>query len=198
MASNSTSVDFAIAGREIGPDHPPYMIAEMSNNHLRDLDRTLALVAAAKDAGADAVKLQTFAGNTMTLDCDKPEFWIEGGLWDGQRLYDLYESVHLPWEWHEAVFARGRELGITVFSAPFDATAVDLLQELDAPAYKVASFEAVDLALVKRIAQTGKPVIVSTGMADLDEIAEAVAAASTAGCEQLALFICVSGYPTPF
>ena len=186
-----------IDGRPIGDGSPPYVVAEVSANHNGDLERALRLVSLAKERGADAVKLQTYTADTLTLPSDGEDFRIKGTPWEGETLHALYERAHTPWDWHPRLFDHARALGITLFSTPFDPTAVDLLEGLGCPAYKIASFEAVDLALIRRVASTGKPLIVSTGMADADEIAEAVQAAREAGCEELALLHCVSGYPAP-
>lgn len=186
-----------IAGRRIGASEPPYVVAEMSANHDGSIEKAFRIVEAAKRAGADAVKLQTYRPETITLDCDADEFRIHGGLWNDRTLYDLYAEAHMPWEWHAPLFEHARKLGITLFSSPFDRTAVDLLENLNAPAYKIASFEAVDLPLIKYVAGTGKPIIISTGIADAEEIGEALAAARDGGCREVALLHCVSGYPAP-
>ncbi|MGY0554820.1 pseudaminic acid synthase [Vreelandella titanicae] len=186
-----------IAGRVIGPSCFPYIIAELSANHNGSIENAKRIIEEAMKAGADAVKIQTYRPDTITLDCDNEEFKIKGGLWDGRTLYELYQEAHMPWEWHATLFEHARKLGITIFSSPFDNTAVDLLESLNAPAYKIASFEAVDLPLIKYVASTGKPMIISTGMANVDEIAEAIEAARDGGCKELAVLHCVSGYPAP-
>ncbi len=189
--------EISIAGRKIGRAYPPYVIAEMSANHNGDFQSAFRLIEAAKRSGADAVKMQTYRPDTITLNSDLPDFQIETGLWAGRTLYDLYEEAHTPWDWHKPLFEHARELGITLFSSPFDHTAIDLLEDLSAPAYKIASFEAIDLPLIKYAAGTGKPMIISTGMADAEEIEEAIDAARAGGCRELAILHCVSGYPAP-
>ncbi len=191
------SNQISIAGRQIGSGMPPYVVAELSANHNGKFETACRIIEEAKRAGADAVKLQTYRPDTITLNCDNEEFLIHGGLWGGRTLYDLYHEAHMPWEWHAPLFEHGRKHNITIFSSPFDNTAVDLLEDLNAPAYKIASFEAIDLPLIKYVASTGKPMIISTGMADADETQEAINAAYEGGCKQLALLHCVSGYPAP-
>tara|TARA_R110000868_G_scaffold45808_5_gene151684 strand:- start:31776 stop:32813 length:1038 start_codon:yes stop_codon:yes gene_type:complete len=186
-----------INGRRISADQEPYIIAELSANHNGSRDTAMKIIEQAKLAGADAVKLQTYKADTITLNCELEDFQIRGGLWEGKTLYQLYEEAHMPWDWHKPLFDHARNLDITIFSSPFDNTAVDLLEDLNAPAYKIASFEAIDLPLIRYVASTGKPMIISTGMADAEEIEEAIDAARTGGCRELAILHCVSGYPAP-
>ncbi|MBL0598433.1 pseudaminic acid synthase [Aeromonas jandaei] len=188
---------FSIDGREIGHHKKPFIIAELSGNHNGRLENALALIDAAADAGADAIKLQTYTADTMTLDIDLPEFHIQGGLWDGYTLYDLYKQAHTPWEWHQALFERAKNRGLIIFSTPFDESAVDFLESLGTPAYKIASFEITDHPLIRYVAKQGKPVIISSGMSSEAEIAQAMTILRDNGCTQILLLHCVSGYPTP-
>jgi len=189
--------EISINNRKIGQKYPPYVIAEMSANHNGDINNAYKIINMAKACGADAVKLQTYTPDTLTIDSNLPDFQLTKGLWAGQSLYNLYKSAYMPWEWHKLLFDYAKKIGITIFSSPFDNTAVDLLEDLNTPAYKIASFEAVDLPLIKYVTQTGKPVIISTGMADAEEIQEAIEAAREGECKELAILHCVSGYPAP-
>lgn len=186
-----------IDGYKIGPSSPPYVVAELSANHNGNLQVALDTITQAKACGAHGIKLQTYTPDTMTIDCQTADFKINGGLWDGYQLYDLYKEAHTPYEWHKPLFDHARKIEITCFSTPFDETAVDLLEDLNAPAYKIASFEATDIPLIKYVASTKKPMIISTGMANIDEITELVDAAKLAGCENLILLHCISSYPAP-
>ncbi len=186
-----------INNRAIDNAQFPYIIAELSANHNGSIERAFESIKAAKEAGADCVKIQTYTADTMTIPCDSEEFQIKGGLWDGYNLYDLYKEAQTPFEWHKPLFDYAKKIGITIFSTPFDNTAVDLLEDLNAPAYKIASFEVTDLPLIKTVAQTKKPMIMSTGMANLDEISEAVETAKENGCQDLVLLHCISSYPAP-
>ncbi|MGC1300817.1 MAG: pseudaminic acid synthase [Caulobacteraceae bacterium] len=187
-----------MARRPVGPGRPPFVIAELSGNHNGEIDRALRLIDAAAEAGADAVKLQTYTPDTITLDHDGPGFRLDSGLWKGRTLYDLYTEAHTPYAWHEVLFAHARARELIIFSSVFDETAVELLEGLDAPAYKIASFEAVDLPLIARAARTGKPLIISTGMTTPAEIAAAMATARVHGAGEVALLHCVSAYPARF
>ncbi len=190
-------MSFKIANRSVGLNHSPFIIAEMSGNHNQSLDRALQIVDAAAAAGAHAIKLQTYTADTMTIDIKTGEFLIQDSksLWNGKTLYDLYKEAYTPWEWHAPLFERARKLGMIPFSTPFDETAVDFLESLGAPLYKVASFENTDLPLIRRIARTGKPVIVSTGMASLSNLEEIVRTLRSSGCENFVLLKCTSSYP---
>jgi pseudaminic acid synthase len=189
--------EVSIGGRPIGCAHPPFIIAEMSGNHNQSLQRALEIVEAAAEAGAHAIKLQTYTADTITLDVRGGEFFIDDpdNLWRGNSLHDLYRAAHTPWEWHAPIMQRAHELGMACFSTPFDESAVDFLESLKVPAYKIASFENVHLPLIRKAAATGKPLIVSTGMASIAEIADAVTAARAAGCRHLMLLKCTSTYP---
>lgn len=187
---------FVMGNRSIGNDNPVFIIAELSANHSQSFDQAVALIRAAKEVGADAIKLQTYTPDTITIDCDNEYFRIgKGTIWEGRTLYDLYKEAYTPWEWQPKLKNVANDLGMDLFSTPFDHTAVDFLEKMDVPAYKIASFELVDIPLIQCVAQTGKPMIMSTGMATLTEIDEAVTAAREAGCKEIALLKCTSAYP---
>ncbi len=189
----------SIDNRLIGYGQPAYIIAEMSANHLRDIERAKRIILAAKEAGADAVKLQSYRPDTITIDCRGEEFMAaKGSLWEGRNLYELYEEAYMPWEWHESLFSYAKEIGITIFSSPFDHSAVDLLKELNAPAYKIASYEILDIPLIKKAASAGKPIILSTGIASLADIERAVNSCLEENNQDIAVLKCVSQYPTPY
>jgi pseudaminic acid synthase len=192
------TLEVTIDNRKIGSGHPPYIICELSANHGGKLERALDLIDAAVATGADAIKIQSYTPDTLTIEHDGPQFRIRGGLWDGYTLYELYSQAYTPYEWHPALMAKARQHGITLFSTPFDDTAVDLLRSLDVPAYKIASFEAIDLPLIARVAREHKPMIISTGMTNLEEIGEAVATARQNGAKELILLHCVSTYPAEY
>ena len=188
---------FNINGRQIGPDEPPYIVAEISGNHAGELTKALRLISEAKSAGADAVKIQSYTPDSITIDHDGPEFILEDGLWRGQKLYELYQKAHTPIEWHKPLFEHANKIGITIFSSPFDNEAVKLLEELGAPAYKIASPEIIEIDLIETCATTGKPIIISTGMASIQEIDHAIKTAREAGAINILLLHCISAYPTP-
>ena len=194
MNKNSIS----ISDRQIGNNHPPFIIAEMSGNHNQSLERALEIVEIAAKTGVHALKIQTYTADTMTLDLDRDEFFINDpkSLWYGKSLFELYQQAYTPWEWHKPIFDRCRELGIIGFSTPFDFTAVDFLESLDVPFYKIASFENTDLPLIRKVASTGKPIIISTGMAAIAELDETITTAKQAGCQNLILLKCTSSYPS--
>ncbi len=186
-----------IAGRKIGLEESPFVIAELSGNHNQSLELAIKMIEAAAKSGVDAIKLQTYTADTMTLDCDHDDFQILEGesLWQGNSLHKLYQKAYTPWEWHQTLFEKAKSLGLIAFSSPFDISAVDFLETLDVPCYKVASFENNDIPLIERIAKTGKPVIISTGMASLTEISEAIDCLRNNGCQQIVLLKCTSAYP---
>lgn len=186
-----------IHNSRIGPGCPTYVIAELSANHNQSFDRAVRIIEAAKDAGADAVKLQTYTADTITINCNRPEFRVEGTIWDGRNLHDLYAEAYTPWDWQPRLKAIANDLGLDLFSTPFDSTAVDFLEKMDVPAHKVASFELIDLPLIRKIGSTRKPIIMSTGMATVEEIEEAVQAARSGGASEIALLKCTSSYPAP-
>ena len=194
MNKNLGKINFC--GREISQEQPPYIIAEMSANHNGNLNTALEIISEAKKCGADAVKIQTYKAETITINHDNEEFYLQTGLWKGKKLFDLYDQAHTPWEWHTKLFDHAKGVGITLFSSPFDETAVDFLEKLNCPAYKIASPELIDLPLIEKVAKTGKPVIMSTGMANLEEISEAITTARNANCKKLILLHCTSAYPS--
>jgi N-acetylneuraminate synthase len=192
------ATEITIGQRKVGRGHPVYLVAEVSANHHQKFDQAVKIIQAAKDAGADAVKLQTYTPDTITIASNRPEFRISSGtIWDGRSLYDLYGDAHTPWDWQPRLKVLANSLGLDLFSTPFDPTAVDFLEKMNVPVHKVASFELVDIPLIQKIARTGKPMIMSTGMATIEEIEEAVQAARQAGAEQIALLKCTSAYPSP-
>ena len=186
-----------VDGFDISNDGDIYLIAEMSANHNGNIENAIKTIEAAKAAGANAIKIQTYTPDTLTIRSKRPEFYLSGGLWDGRHLYDLYQDAHTPYEWHSRLFSYAKDCGITIFSTPFDDTAVNLLEDLNAPAYKIASFEIINTPLIKRVASTRKPLFMSTGAASMEEISEAVQVASENGAEEILLFHCISSYPTP-
>ncbi len=191
------NTEFNISGKKISNETYPYVVAELSGNHNGKLERALESIKVAKEMGADAIKFQTYTADTLTINCKRSDFQIKGGLWDGYTLYDLYKWAHTPFEWHDELFSYAKEIGITCFSTAFDETAVDLLEKLNTPVYKIASFEAIDFPLIKYVASTGKPIIISTGMSNLSEIEEAFSIIKGSGNNAITLLHCVSGYPTP-